>query len=82
MTMTLDGIILDCWLVPARGVLHLFALRWAHDKGNQAFLMAFMGGMVVRLLIVAVAFVCHTCLSRIRTHRVISFQCSLHIWFF
>ncbi len=55
MTMTFDGIILGLLVGACTGCIALFALRWAHDKGNQAFMMVFMGGMVVRLLIVAVA---------------------------
>ena len=55
MTITLDGIILGLLVGASTGCIALFALRWAHDKGNQAFLMAFMGGMVIRLLLVAVA---------------------------
>ena len=55
MTVAWDGIVLGVLVGAVTGCLALLALRWSHDKGNQAFLMAFMGGMVVRLLIVAVA---------------------------
>ena len=55
MTMTLDGMILGLLVGSSTGCIALLALRWAYAKGNQAFMMAFMGGMVVRLLIVAVA---------------------------
>ena len=55
MTMTLDGIILGLLVGAITGCIALLALRWAYAKGSQAFMMAFMGGMVVRLLIVAVA---------------------------
>lgn len=53
--MTWDGTILGLLVGASTGCLALLALRWSHDKGNQAFLMAFMGGMVIRLLLVAVA---------------------------
>ncbi len=55
MTMTLDGMILGLLVGSSTGCIALLALRWAYAKGNQEFMMAFMGGMVVRLLIVAVA---------------------------
>lgn len=55
MTVAWDGIVLGVLVGAVTGCLALLALRWSHDKGNEAFLMAFMGGMVIRLLLVAVA---------------------------
>ena len=55
MTMTLDGIIFGLSVGASTGCIALLVLRWSYAKGNQAFMMAFMGGMVVRLLTVALA---------------------------
>ena len=55
MTMVLDSMILGLLVGASTGCIALLALRWAYAKGNQTFMMAFMGGIVVRLLIVAVA---------------------------
>ncbi len=54
MTMMLDGVMIGLLVGASTGCIALLALRWAYAKGNQAFMMAFMGGMVVRLLLVAV----------------------------
>lgn len=67
MTMTLDGIILGLLVGASTGCIALLALRWSYAKGNQAFMMAFMGGMVVRLLTVALA--SFVILSSTDTHR-------------
>ncbi len=46
-----DGILAGAAVSGCLGLLSLGALHWAYDKGNQLFMLAFMGGMVVRLLL-------------------------------
>ncbi len=55
MTVSWDGIGLGIAVGALTGCLALLALRWSEGKGHQAFMMAFMGGMLIRLLLVAVA---------------------------
>ncbi len=55
MTLTWDGIALGVAVGALTGCLALLALRWSDGKGHQVFMTAFMGGMLVRLLLIAAA---------------------------
>ena len=46
-----DGILAGSAVSACLGILGLGALHWAYDKGNQLFMLAFMGGMVGRLVL-------------------------------
>lgn len=48
-----DGVLAGSAVATLTGGLALVALRWSYNRGNQVFMVAFMGGMIVRLVIVA-----------------------------
>ena len=45
-----DGVLAGSAVATLTGGLALVALRWSYNRGNQAFMVAFLGGMVVRLV--------------------------------
>ena len=52
--MKWEGIIAGLAVAGRNGALALAAVRWGLAKGMQVFLVAFIGGMALRLLLVAV----------------------------
>ncbi len=55
MTMEWEGVALGAAVGSLTGCLALWALRWSDGKGHQVFMTAFMGGMLIRLLLIAAA---------------------------
>ncbi len=49
-----DGVLAGSAVATLTGGLALVALRWSYGRGNQAFMVAFLAGMLVRLVLVAV----------------------------
>lgn len=47
-----DGIVWGAGIAAFNGVGTLLVVRWSMDKGNAAFMMAILGGMFVRLLLI------------------------------
>jgi len=48
-----DGVLAGSAVATLTGGLALVALHWSYNRGNQAFMVVFMGGMIVRLVAVA-----------------------------
>lgn len=55
MNVAWDGIAIGVAVGALTGCLALLALRWSDGKGHQVFMTAFMGGMLIRLLLIAAA---------------------------
>lgn len=53
--MKWEGVIAGLMVAALNGALALAAVRWGMDKGMQVFMIAFFGGMTLRLMLVAVA---------------------------
>ena len=51
--MKWEGVIAGLAVAGLNGALALAAVRWALDKGMQVFLTAFIGGMALRMMLVA-----------------------------
>jgi hypothetical protein len=47
-----DGILAGVAVSTLTGGMALGVLHWSYDRGNQVFMVAFMGGMLVRLVLV------------------------------
>ncbi|MEE2871456.1 MAG: hypothetical protein VX893_00910 [Candidatus Latescibacterota bacterium] len=52
--MKWEGVIAGLTVAGLNGALALAAVRWALDKGMQVFLTAFIGGMALRMMLVAI----------------------------
>ena len=52
--MNWDGIVAGLAVAGVNGVLALAAIRWGWGQGMQTFIFAFFGGMIARLIAVAV----------------------------
>ena len=52
--MKWEGVIAGLAVAGLNGALALAAVRWGLDKGMQVFLTAFIGGMALRMMLVAV----------------------------
>ena len=52
--MKWDSVVAGLAVAGFNGALALAAIRWGWSKGMQVFVIAFFGGMLVRLLAVAV----------------------------
>ena len=52
--MRWDSIVAGLVVAGFNGALALAAIRWGWNKGMQVFMIAFFGGMIARLIAVAV----------------------------
>ena len=53
--MKWDGVIAGLAVAGINGAIALAAVRWGLQQGMQVFMIAFFGGMTLRLMLVAVA---------------------------
>ena len=79
--MMWEGVMAGLAVAAVNGALALAAVRWGLDKGMQVFMIAFFGGMTLRLMLVAVCSVAVLKLTAVDTKGYIVALVGAYLFF-